>query len=204
MFYLDSSLSTPEIARKLLGYRLVHDAPEGLTSGWIVEVEAYTGMDDKGAHTYNGHRTPRVEAMYGEPGHFYIYQIRQHFSINFVTQSAGIGEGVLIRALEPDRGITVMEGRRRGQIGYNLTNGPGKLAQAMAIDKTYYGTPVDEGPLYVDFSEKREPKEILATPRIGLGKTAEEWREAPLRYIVAGNPYVSKHKGPIDASHGWL
>ncbi len=204
MFYLDPSKSTAEIAQELLGYRLVHDSPEGLTSGWIVEVEAYTGMSDKGAHTYNGHRTPRVEAMYGEPGHFYIYQIRQHFSINFVTQPAGIGEGVLIRALEPDRGLDIMAERRKGQTGYNLTNGPGKLAQAMAIDKTYYGTPVEKGPLYVDFSEKREPKHITATPRIGLGKTAEEWREVPLRFIVDGNPYVSKHKGAADENLGWL
>ncbi|MBG9989111.1 DNA-3-methyladenine glycosylase [Aerococcaceae bacterium DSM 111176] len=204
MFYQDFTKTTDEIARELLGYRLVHETAEGVASGWIVEVEAYLGAEDKGAHTYNGHRTPRVEAMYMDAGHFYIYQIRGHHSINFVTQPAGVGQGVLIRALEPDDGIDLMHARRGGQTGYNLTNGPGKLCQALAIDKTHYGTPATQCPLYIDFSRKRKAHTIETSPRIGLSTKAQEWQQAPLRFTVQGNPWTSHFKGKPAENNGWL
>ena len=204
MFYQDYTKTTEEIAKELLGYKLIHETPEGTTSGWIVEVEAYLGPEDKGSHTYNGHRTPRVEAMYMEAGHFYIYQIRGHHSINLVTQPEDHGQGILIRALEPAQGQDLMQQRRRGQTGYNLTNGPGKLCKALAIDKTHYGTPATQGPLYIDFSRKKMAHTIETTPRIGLSPKAQEWQQAPLRFTVQGNPWVSHFKGKPDENNGWV
>lgn len=201
-FYQDPHLTTSEIAEQLLGYALVHQSDEGTTAGWIVEVEAYLGAEDQAAHTYQHHRTPRVEAMYQAPGHFYIYQLRGHHLINFVTQPVGIGQGVLIRAIEPFQGLGLMQRRRRGQSGYNLTNGPGKMTQAMGIDRQYYGQSVHGDKLYVDFTQKRIPQQITATPRIGIPNSGA-WRDKLLRFIVAGNPYVSHRRGPIDPNHGW-
>lgn len=153
-------------------------------------------------HSYGGKNTPRLKAMYGPPGHFYVYQMRGLHLLNFITQGAGDPQGILIRAIEPIHGLALMRERRKGQAGYNLTNGPGKLTQAMGIDMSANGTSVTEPPLFIDFEQRRHPTAIETSPRIGIPDKGS-WTTAPLRFTVAGNPFVSKFKGQIDAQHGW-
>lgn len=198
----DSQLSTIEVAKNLLGRKLISETAEGITTGWIVETEAYLGVRDMAAHTYQWRKTPRVEAMYDQAGTVYIYNMMGNLLLNITTKEIGEPEAVLIRAVQPEQGMELMEARR-GKIGYELTNGPGKMTQAMGISMKEYGSSIIEPPLSIDFSIKRIPKEIIKTPRIGI-PNKEEWTEAPLRYIVKENPYVSRRRGPIDLeNYGW-
>ena len=124
-----------EVAKNLLGKVLVHDTSEGMTSGRIVETEAYCGPEDLAAHSARGRRTERVELMYGEKGHAYIYFIYGMYWCFNVTAGATPGkpEAVLVRALEPVRGTELMDKRRGTQNVTNLSNGPGKLCMAMSL-----------------------------------------------------------------------
>jgi DNA-3-methyladenine glycosylase len=128
---LDDSLKS---AKSLLGYKLVHQTSDGLTSGIIVETEAYH-QDDPASHTYRG-QTARNAVMFGPPGYAYIYfTYGMHYCFNVVTGPKGSGQAVLIRALEPTDGIELMRRRRGMNAELQLTNGPAKLVQAMAISK---------------------------------------------------------------------
>lgn len=154
------------------------------------------------AHTYDGRKTPRVKAMYESASTVYIYNMMGNIMLNVSTKEKDNPEAVLIRAVEPNHGIELME-ERREKSGVVLTNGPGKMTQAMGITMEAYGTQITEPPVYIDFSTKKEPNDILETPRIGI-PNKEEWTAAPLRYIVRENPYVSRCKGKVDsANHGW-
>lgn len=198
----DPRFSTEEVAKNLLGRKLISETPEGLTTGWIVETEAYLGAIDMAAHTYQNRKTPRVEAMYGAAGTIYLYNMMGNILLNIATKEIGNPEAVLIRAVQPEIGLNLMEDRR-GKKRYELTNGPGKLTQAMGITMAEYGGRITDPPLYIDFSERKEPRQILKTPRIGI-PNKEEWTEAPLRYIVKENPYVSRRRGKIDTvNYGW-
>jgi len=198
----NTNLSTEEVAKQLLGLKLISETPKGITSGWIVETEAYLGSIDRAAHTYKYRKTPRVKAMYDQAGTIYLYSMRGHILLNIVTKEVGNPEAVLIRGIQPDRGFELMK-KRRGQKGYNLTNGPGKLSQAMGITMAEYGRSITKPPLYIDFSIQRKPKTILTTPRIGI-PNKKEWTKAPLRFIVEGNPYVSGRNKTIDkTTYGW-
>lgn len=201
-FWLNKQLTTEDIAEALIGYSLVHQTVMGVTVGRIVETEAYVGITDLASHSYGGKQTPRLKAMYGAPGHFYVYQMRGLHLLNVVTQSAGQPHGILIRAIEPTAGIDLMLERRHGQTGYNLTNGPGKMTQAMAIDMNTYATSVTEPPVYIDFTDYQPASKIATSPRIGIPNKGE-WTDKNLRYFVAGNPYVSKFKGVIAENNGW-
>ncbi|MFP4924779.1 DNA-3-methyladenine glycosylase, partial [Staphylococcus pseudintermedius] len=117
---------TIQTAQNLLGVQLIYEAPESTYSGYIVETEAYLGFKDQAAHGYQGRRTPKVESLYQQGGTIYAHVMHRHLLINFVTQEQGIPEGVLIRAIQPEAGIEMMQ-RNRGRQGYALTNGPGKL-----------------------------------------------------------------------------
>lgn len=201
--------STLEVAQRLLGMELVHDSPEGTTAGIIVEVEAYMGPHDKGAHTYGGKVTPRTRAMYGPPGHAYIYLIYgMHHCLNVVSAPVGAPEAVLIRALEPTRGIELMARRRGLDLpppdgeGYpvrwlkKLASGPGKLCQAMGINMEHYGLSLMEPPLYLRHARDPIPTSRVATgPRINI-PYAEEFRDKPWRFWIRDNPHVSQSKRP--------
>lgn len=193
---------TEEIAQLLLGKLLVHDSKVGRTSGFIVETEAYLGHLDEAAHSFGGRRTKRTEVMFQDPGHIYTYLMHTHVLLNIITQDEGVPEGILIRVLEPCDGIELME-ERRGRNGYQLTNGPGNLTKAMGIGMNYYGEKIDKSKLSIDPFISKEPAKIIATPRIGIPNKGI-WTEEPLRLIVAGNPYVSRRKHPIDSTNGWL
>lgn len=201
--FINAEIATEAVAQKLLGMKLISETKEGRTSGWIVETEAYIGAIDQAAHVYQWRRTPRVEAMYQEPGTIYLYQMMGHTLLNIITKEEGEPQGVLVRAVEPDEGIELMK-RRRQKEGYQLTDGPGKMSQAMGITMAEYGTLITEPPLYIINGDKKTPKTIEVSPRIGIPNKGE-WTEAPLRYTVQGNPYVSKRKGKIDRhNYGWL
>lgn len=172
-------------ARNLLGWKLVHVTPEGITSGYIVETEAYT-MEDAASHTYNG-QSLRNAAMFESAGTIYIYfTYGMHYCVNIVTGVSGHGEGVLIRALEPVEGIELMQQRRGGKQIPQLTNGPAKLVRAMGITKQLYGTKINSGSLRLEPGIK--PADIVQTTRVGIKKAVDH----PWRFYIANNSNVSK------------
>ena len=164
------------VAPGLLGAMLAH----GRTAGRITETEAYLAVDDPAAHAYRG-RTKRTEVLFGRPGHAYVYRTRQHHCLNVVVQEEGVPGCVLIRAVEPIAGVALMRCRRGDVPDSRLTDGPGKLCQALAIDIRHYGEDLCGAGKVAIFAGEREPSEILTTPRIGISR-AVDW---PLRYSLA-------------------
>lgn len=174
------------MAMELLGKRLVHSKDGKLTSGIIIETEAYLGEADPACHTFEGRRTKRVESMYLAGGYAYVYFVYGiHFCFNVVTRPAEIPEAVLIRALWPVAGKEIMMKRRKTQFEKQLCSGPGKLCQAMGIDRKSNGLSLTGQELRIeeDFSFNRIKKNIQKSPRIGVGYagTAQTW---PLRFFV--------------------
>lgn len=189
------------VARGLLGHRLVSRIGGKRTSGIIVETEAYLGIDDKGAHTYGGRRTPRNETMWGDGGHVYVYFVYgMHHCVNVVAGRSGDPVAVLIRALEPDlsdptdASHRLMFARRlKAKRPTNLCSGPSKLSQALGITRDQNGEDLVEGNLL--FIERARSHSlpsgsIVAGPRIGISY-AEEWQLEPLRFFLKGNLHVS-------------
>jgi DNA-3-methyladenine glycosylase len=192
------SYDTLILAQKLLGCELVHDSPDGITSGIIVETEAYL-LDDPACHAYNK-RTPRTEPMYGVAGTIYIYLIYGMYEcVNVVSNTAGIGEAILIRALQPTKGIELMEMRRhlnRKDITApvknikpkDLCNGPGKLVLSMGISRLQHNNQLfPESSLYISPPVLND-FEIVATTRIGISVGVE----LPYRFLIKNNIFVSK------------
>lgn len=188
-FYRRSTLT---VARELLGKRLVSVMGGQRLSGLIVEVEAYIGEGDAACHAARG-RTPRNEAMYGPPGHAYVYFIYgMHHCLNVVTEEEGFPAAVLIRALEPLEGLEIMRRYRLGQPDRELTNGPAKLCQAMAIDRGFNGVDLCAGGvLFLEEGRIVAQEEIGASPRIGI-KADELARSVPWRFYLQGNDFVSR------------
>lgn len=191
--------NTIDVAKDLLGKVLIHKNKEKITSGRIVEDEAYLGFKDKAAHSYGGKKTERVKIMYGKPGLAYVYIIYgMYYCFNVVTRKEGIPEAVLVRALEPLEGLDIMS-QRRFDNKYNnlnknqklgLTNGPGKLCIAMGIDKNNNGYDLCQNRLYIEDDNMRKFN-IVDSKRIGINY-AEEARDYLLRFYIEGNYYVSK------------
>ncbi len=167
----------------------------GTTAGRIVEVEAYLGVNDRAAHSWRG-LTNRTRVAFGPPGHAYVYFIYGMYEcLNFVCEPEGQAGCVLIRALEPLSGLATMRRRRArwsntARKVEDLTSGPGKLTIAMGITRKLNGVDLITGPLEVRGARKESPIEILATPRIGITHCAD-W---PLRFVIAGNRFVSRGK----------
>ncbi len=187
-FYLQD---TREAAKKLLGQLLVRTLPGGETlSGIIIETEAYL-KNDPACHAYKG-QTPRNAMMFGPPGHAYVYfTYGLHMMVNLVCAPEGTAEAVLIRALEPVDGVDLMRVNRGGIAETKqLTNGPGKLAQALALTRLDHNglditTPGSE--LCV-LPRTAAPFETVETTRIGISQGVD----LPWRYYVRGNSYVSR------------
>lgn len=192
-------LPTLELARNLLGCTLVHNQRDQLTAGRIVEVEAYRGPQDQAAHSYGGRRTARTEVMFGPPGHLYVYtSYGIHACCNVVSGPPGAPEAILIRALEPVAGQEIMAARRQLKEGrpiFELTNGPGKLCQAMHISKAHYGQDLTSEPLYIsDTRDDLDPppgSQVRTGPRIGIDNAGEA-RHYPWRFWLGDNPWVSR------------
>lgn len=196
--------STEDIAQFLLGMYLEHETADGLLAGYIVDAEAYLGPEDEAAHSFGLRSTPRLKAMYEKPGTIYLYTMHTHLILNMVTQERGKPQGVMIRAIEPAEGIEKMEANRNGRTGSELSNGPGKLVTALGITKELYGQSIFNSSLRIVPEKRKIPKKIVALPRIGIPNKGI-WTELPLRYVVAGNPYISKQKrSEIDQkTFGW-
>ncbi len=186
-FYLRSGL---ELARDLMGKRLVHNSPEGRTAGIIVEVEAYMGVEDAASHAYRGRRTERTAIQYGVGGHLYTYTIYGvHTCMNIVANREGCPETVFIRALEPCGGLDLMRKRRQRDSVRDLCNGPGKVCQAMGIDKTHHGLDVCGDIVFVEDPGGPEPP-VVATERINIAHAGEAARH-PWRFVLWRNRHVS-------------
>lgn len=172
-------------AKSLLGWKLIHDSPEGLTAGFIVETESYD-MLDAASHAYGGERV-RNSSLFRAAGTIYVYfTYGMHYCFNIATGQEGQGQGVLIRALEPCEGIELMRFRRRTDDITKLTNGPAKLVQAMGISKTHNGSSVFDGSIRLESGIF--PGSIVQTTRVGITKAME----LPWRFYIKESPYVSR------------
>jgi DNA-3-methyladenine glycosylase len=180
-----------EVARDLLGTRLVRVTPEGARIGRIVETEAYRGTCDPASHAYRG-RTDRNFPMFGPPGHVYIYFIYgMHWMFNISAHTDATPGAILIRALEPQEGVELMVRSRRGQQGRHLTNGPAKLTQAMSIDASLNDLDLcTSNSLYLTEGSLQEGEVIATGPRIRVSGD-DLARARPWRFWLAGNRYIS-------------
>ena len=173
--------SVHEVAPDLIGATLLVDGVGGL----IVEVEAYD-QQDPASHGYRG-RTPRNAAMFGPPGHAYVYRsYGVHWCLNLVCGGEGVPEAALIRALEPTAGVDIQQSRRGLEDVRALCSGPGKLCQALGITGEHDGLALDLPPFRIE--ARVEIPEIVTGPRIGITRATElSWR-----YMSAGSPYLSR------------
>ena len=193
-FYVQDTL---KVAKELLGCFLIHMTPEGVSKGRIVETEAYMGPEDKGAHSYGGRHTPRMDPLYKTGGFAYIYQLHGYnYCVNVVTQLENIPQAVLIRAIEPVEGIKLMIHRRNIDISTkskfkNLTNGPSKLCKAMDINTSLNGIDLCGNELFITFGTGlKDNEEIVSTKRIHIDY-AEEYKDKKWRFLLKGNEFVS-------------
>jgi len=176
------------VARDCIGKLLVHRTAEGVVVGRIVECEAYRGPKDLAAHSSRG-RTKRTEAMFGPPGHAYVYMLYgTSWALNLVTGVEGEPHAVLVRSLEPVEGIELMAHRRRlHTTSRTLTNGPGKLCQALAITGADYGRDLCGDHLYLAEGPRGR---IGRSPRINVDY-AGAWALRPWRFFERKNRFVS-------------
>ena len=182
-----------QIAKELLGKILVTNWKGIITSGRIVECEAYAGIIDRASHASGGRRTARNEIMYGEGGYAYVYLCYGiHHLFNVVTNSTDIPHAILIRALDPVEGIKEMLLRtNKKQLDHSLTRGPGNVSKALGISTKHSGISLLENKIFiVDDGGKYRRKEIGASPRIGVDYAGED-ALLPYRFYVKGNPFVS-------------
>lgn len=176
-----------EVAPRLLGSYLVRELDGRKLVGRIVEAEAYD-QADAASHSYRG-RTPRTEVMFGPAGHLYVYfSYGMHYCCNIVTGPEGHGSAVLIRAVEPLEGLEVMKLLRHGVAERQLTNGPGKVCQALGIDKRFNGHDLRTAPLVLVLKEPLPADRITQGTRVGITKAVAE----PWRFYIKDSPFVSK------------
>ena len=177
--------SVHEVAPDLIGVTLLVDG----VGGRIVEVEAYD-QEDPASHGFRG-PTPRNTAMFGPPGHAYVYRSYGiHWCLNLVCDRPGRAEAVLVRALEPTHRLDLMRARRSVQAERALCSGPGKLCQALGVTIAHDGLPLDEPPF--ELLAREGTPSIATGPRIGITRAAElSWR-----YGLGGSPYLSRPLRP--------
>lgn len=192
---------TVAVARALLGQLLVRQLDDGTRlSGLIVETEAYLGPEDRAAHTYNHHRSPRNESMWQQAGTCYVYfTYGLHHCMNVVTRDNKTPQAVLIRALQPVEGCPqIMKHRHKAQKtplrNTDLCSGPARLCEALAIDRELDGGDlITGGVLWLEQARGRAlpDSQIAVGPRVGIAKSGD-WAGKPLRFAVRGNPHVSR------------
>ncbi|MFN8476116.1 MAG: DNA-3-methyladenine glycosylase [Anaerolineae bacterium] len=176
---------TLDVARALLGQRLVRVLDGKRLAGPIVETEAYIGEADKANHAARGWRE-RHAVMYGPPGFAYVYMIYGvHHALNAVTESEGFPAAVLIRAIAPEEGVDTMRLRRGNRPLAQTADGPGKLCQALAIDLTENGVDLtQQGELFIEHAPEIPEAHVKRTPRVGVGGDVRA-REALWRFVVS-------------------
>ena len=178
------------VAKACIGKLLVHETKQGLCVGRVVETEAYRGPEDRAAHSFGGRRTARTEVMFGPPGHAYVFFVYgMHYQFNIVTTKLGAPHAVLVRALEPVYGVEWMAKRRNlPATSRELTNGPGKLCQAMAIGREAYGLDLCASPLFLAEGPRTRS---ASSARIGIDY-AGDWAQKPWRFFDPKSRYVSR------------
>ena len=189
-FYLQDTVA---VARSLIGCVLWRRIGLEVMAGRIVETEAYLGANDSASHARRGLRSERNASMYLAGGHAYVYfTYGMHWCMNVVTQEADIAEAVLLRGLEPVRGIESIRKRRpKAKRDLDLTNGPGKICMALDIDRKLDGERLDGERLYITERDIEVGEEdLVVTPRIGVENSGQAagW---PLRFFLRNNRHVS-------------
>lgn len=187
---------TLEVAKDLLGKRLVRISGDTRLSGTIVETEAYMGPADVASHSRYGPES-RAAPMFGEPGHAYVYlTYGMHHCMNVVTEGVGSGTAVLIRALEPGEGMDVLRQNRQARqktqkplLDAQLTSGPGKLAQALGLDISLNNTDLLGDTLWIEKGAPLPAARVATSPRVGI----REGREHLWRFYDSGSIHVSAH-----------
>lgn len=185
-FYLRDGLT---VARELIGKKLVTNLRGGLTSGIIVETEAYMGVIDAAAHSYRG-KTERTKIFYGAGGFVYVYLIYgMHICTNVVANVENVPEAVLIRALQPVDGVELMKRRRGVNNLRGLCSGPGKLSKALGVTKDFYGADLCGEEIYIETTDFRA--DVTATKRINVDYAGAA-ADYPWRFIATGNEFLSR------------
>jgi len=177
---------TLQVARELLGTRLVRLEGGERTAGIIVETEAYIGEEDLGCHAHVGY-TPRTRVLYGPPGHAYVYfTYGMYWMLNFVAEREGFPAAILIRGIVPSEGIERIAARRQGRPEKQWTDGPGKICQALSINRAQNDTDlcVPEAEIFVEFGENIPDSCVTTGPRVGLNGVPEPWKSIPWRFIA--------------------
>lgn len=185
-----------KIARQLLGKILVTNLDGIVTSGRIVETEAYNGIIDRASHAWNGRRTARNEVMYGKAGSAYVYLCYGiHHLFNVVTNSRDTPHAVLIRAIEPLQGIDLMLQRSgKKKLAHTLGSGPGNLSKALGIITAHSGTDLLSDRIFIaDDGYRLSNSRIIATSRIGVDYAGDD-ALLPYRFIVKDSPCISGKK----------
>jgi DNA-3-methyladenine glycosylase len=173
---------TLQVARELLGMRLVRLLQGVRLTGIITETEAYIGESDLGCHAKVG-RTARTAVMYGPPGHAYVYfTYGMHWMLNAVTEAEGFPAAVLLRAIQPLEGLEIISTNRRGR----TTDGPAKLTQALAIQKSFNNCDLcsTSSDLWIEQGQTISDKNVTIGPRVGLYTVPEPWKSKPWRFRV--------------------
>ncbi|MFT3932950.1 MAG: DNA-3-methyladenine glycosylase [Chitinophagaceae bacterium] len=184
------------IAKELLGKLLVTNFDGNITAGRIVETEAYNGVEDKASHAYGGRNTQRTSIMYNNGGIAYVYLCYGiHHLFNVVTNTKGIPHAILIRGIEPVKGINIMLQRmKKEQLDYTIGKGPGNVSKALGIAVSHTGASLLDKSVYIaDDGVALEKKNIGISARIGVDYAAED-ALLPYRFYIKGNPYVSGKK----------
>jgi DNA-3-methyladenine glycosylase len=190
-FYARPTLT---VARELVGQCLVRMLDGQRLAGRIVEVEAYLDETDQASHARPGH-TRRNAPMYGPPGHAYVYFIYgMYHCLNAVTEPEGSPAAVLIRALEPLEGLKIMRRHRPGRSDCDLTDGPGKLCQALAVDRTLnYADLCHSHELWIEAGASVADEQITTSSRIGV-RGDQRAQTVPWRFYIHGHPCLSRRR----------
>jgi DNA-3-methyladenine glycosylase len=178
---------TAEVARGLLGKRLVRRLGGESLEGLIVETEAYYGLDDPASRAYKGRKRYNA-VMFGEPGRLFVYNVHKYWMLNFVAHESGKVGGVLIRALEPVKGVEAMMLNRPVEDFRELTSGPGKLGLALEVDKSLNGCMATDESCPVHVLDNNLVFEVGESHRVGV----KEDLPRKLRFYIDGNRFVSR------------
>ena len=191
---------TVEVAKSLIGKKIIRNISGNFFCAKIVETEAYLGLEDRACHSYGGRITDRNKTLYLSGGHIYVYLIYGMYDLlNIVTRDEEHPEAVLIRGVEPLENLAGISKNRFGKTyeelstyqRKNLSNGPGKLSMALGINRSLNGKILSKDYLYIEDADEISESDLLITKRIGIDYAGED-ANLPLRFCLRDNPYVSK------------